>query len=67
MALPELKEIRKSFPLLIEEDVYYNGYHSEKSFGAASYFIKREKNILVDSPRFAAGLAEKIKSLGGIK
>lgn len=68
MALPELKEIRESFPLLIEEDVYYNGYHSEKSFGAASYFIKRENgNILVDSPRFAAALAEKIKSFGGIK
>ncbi len=66
--LPETKQVRESFPILIEDSVYYNGYHSEKSFGAASYFIKRENgNILVDSPRYAAGLAEKIKSLGGVK
>jgi glyoxylase-like metal-dependent hydrolase (beta-lactamase superfamily II)/ferredoxin len=66
--LPETKKVRESFPILIEDGVYYNGYHSEKSYGAASYFIQRSKgNILVDSPRYAEGLAEKIKSLGGVK
>ncbi|HMV45388.1 MAG TPA: MBL fold metallo-hydrolase [Leptospiraceae bacterium] len=65
--LPELKEIRLSFPKNIADTVYYNGYHSEKSYGAASYFIKREKgNILIDSPRFAMTLVENFKKLGGI-
>lgn len=67
-SLPANKQVRESFPILIEDDVYYNGYHSEKSFGAASYFIRRDNgNILVDSPRYASGLAEKIKSLGGVR
>lgn len=66
--LPELKQIRQSFPKPLNENVYYNGYHSERSYGAASYLIKREKgNILIDSPRYAASLIENIKSLGGIK
>lgn len=52
----------------IEGDVYYCGYHSERSYGAASYLILAESgNILVDSPRFARPLVRQIEALGGIQ
>lgn len=63
-----IKAIQNTFPLLIEENVYYCGYHSEKSFGAASYLIQRpEGNILIDSPRFAPPLVKQMEQMGGIR
>ncbi len=63
-----IKEIQQKFPLPIAENVYHCGYHSEKSFGAASYFIQREEgNILVDSPRFSPPLIKELEAKGGIK
>lgn len=35
----DIKDAQLSFPILVAENVYHCGYHSEKSFGAASYFI----------------------------
>src|SRR5207253_2008049 len=35
-----LRAATDSFPMLIEHNVYYNGFNSEKSFGANSYFIR---------------------------
>jgi len=56
------------FPRLIEDNVYHTGYHSEKSFGAASWLIQSsEGNILIDSPRMNAVLKKKIEALGGLK
>ena len=50
----KIKEVQKKFPLLIVDNIYHCGYHSEKSFGAASYLIQRDQgNILIDSPRFS--------------
>lgn len=47
----EIQQVQQSLPMLIAENVYHCGYHSEKSFGATSYFIQRDKgNVLVDSP-----------------
>lgn len=64
----DIREAQQSFPLLVEDGVYHCGYHSEKSFGAASYFIQRpEGNVLVDSPRFAPPLVKKLEALGGIR
>ena len=64
----DIKQAQQSFPLLIEDNVYYCGYHSELSYGAASYFIQREEgNILVDSPRFSPPLVKQIEAMGGIK
>lgn len=61
-------EVQDDFPLQISENVYYCGYHSKDSYGAASYFIHRpEGNILIDSPRFVSRLAEKFEKMGGIK
>ncbi|EAZ92805.1 MBL fold metallo-hydrolase [Crocosphaera chwakensis] len=63
-----IKEIQEKFPLPIAENVYHCGYHSEKSFGAASYFIEREEgNILIDSPRFSPPLVKQLEAKGGIK
>jgi len=47
--------------------VHYVGFHSKKSFGAASWLIRRPGgNILVDSPRFTPTLARRLEELGGV-
>ena len=62
-----LRSISNSFPLRIAESVYHCGFHSESTFGATSYLIKRkEGNILVDSPRFSPRLLKSIKALGKV-
>ncbi len=64
----DVKQVHQTFPIQIEDDVYYCGYHSESSFGAASYFIQRpEGNILIDSPRFTPPLVKQLEKLGGVK
>jgi len=57
-----------SYPELIDGNVYHCGFHSSKSFGATSYFVKREAgNLLVDSPRFEKPLVEKLEKMGGVQ
>jgi glyoxylase-like metal-dependent hydrolase (beta-lactamase superfamily II)/ferredoxin len=57
-----------AYPELVTENVFFCGFASESSYGASSYFIKREAgNILIDSPRFAKPLARQIEALGGVK
>ncbi|MBW4564489.1 MAG: MBL fold metallo-hydrolase [Mojavia pulchra JT2-VF2] len=64
----DIKIAQESFPILVEENVYHCGYHSEKSYGASSYFIQHpEGNILVDSPRFTPPLAKRFEEMGGIR
>lgn len=64
----DIQEVQETFPILVAENVYHCGYHSEKSFAAASYFINRpEGNILVDSPRFAPPLVKRLEAMGGIR
>lgn len=63
----KLTSIVESFPRLVADNVYHSGFHSEKSFGAASYLIVRpEGNVLVDSPRFTRPLVHRIEALGGV-
>ena len=63
----DVKTAQQSFPIAIEDNVYYCGYHSELSYGAASYFIQRkEGNVLIDSPRFTPPLVKQIEAMGGI-
>jgi glyoxylase-like metal-dependent hydrolase (beta-lactamase superfamily II)/ferredoxin len=63
-----LRRAMESFPLHLEGDVYYNGFNSEKSFGANSYFLRHEDgNWLVDSPRYTAHLVEAFERMGGIR
>lgn len=64
----DIKDAQQSFPILIDENVYHCGYHSEKSYGAASYFIQLpEGNVLVDSPRFTPPLVKNLEEMGGIR
>lgn len=60
-----------SFPQQISENVYYCGFNAEASFGAWSYLIMRPEkeggNVLIDSPRFATQLVNKIAAMGGVR
>ena len=63
----DIKPAAASYPELIEENVYFCGYASSHSYGAASYLILRpEGNILVDSPRYAHTLVRRLEELGGV-
>ena len=61
------REAARDLPVLIEGPVYRCGYSSESSYGAQSYFLRREGgNLLIDSPRFAAPLARRLDEMGGV-
>ncbi|GAB4850669.1 hypothetical protein Ancab_029980 [Ancistrocladus abbreviatus] len=69
---PDILEVQKTFPIPIDDrripGVHHCGYHSEKSYGAASYLIVHDEgNILVDSPRYSERLARNIEKLGGAR
>ncbi len=67
----DIRMVQAQFPLQIDENVFYCGYHSEKSFGAASYFIQRPAseggNVLIDSPRFTPPLVKRLAEMGGVR
>jgi glyoxylase-like metal-dependent hydrolase (beta-lactamase superfamily II)/ferredoxin len=64
----DLGAARAAFPERIDGEVYHCGYHAAASFGAASYLVRRDDgNILVDSPRYTAPLADRIAALGGVR
>jgi glyoxylase-like metal-dependent hydrolase (beta-lactamase superfamily II)/ferredoxin len=55
------------YPELVENDVFYSGFNSPKSYGAYSYFVRRASgNLLVDSPRFVKRLVSRFEELGGV-
>eukprot|EP00899_Mesostigma_viride_P017708 jgi/Mesvir1/25939/Mv20933-RA.1 len=76
---PDIKSAHASIPIPLDGDagassrlpgVYHCAYHSQRSYGAASYFIVREGgagNILIDSPRFNEQLANRLNALGGVR
>jgi glyoxylase-like metal-dependent hydrolase (beta-lactamase superfamily II) len=56
------------YPRLIEDDVYFCGFSSEKSYGARSYLIRHPAgNWMTDAPRFVPELADRIAELGGLR
>jgi glyoxylase-like metal-dependent hydrolase (beta-lactamase superfamily II)/ferredoxin len=61
------KEAAKKLPVEIAKGVFRCGYSSEDSYGAQSYFLRREDgNVLIDSPRAAAPLVKRLAELGGV-
>lgn len=63
-----LQAATQSFPLRLEAGVYYNGFNSEKSFGANSYFVQDPAgNWLIDSPRYTRHLEDAFERLGGVR
>ncbi|MFN8555156.1 MAG: MBL fold metallo-hydrolase [Candidatus Obscuribacterales bacterium] len=68
LANNEAKAVMADLPLLIEEDVYYCGFNSPKSYGGNSFFLKHpDGNWLIDSPKYLPHLVKQFKQLGGIK
>ena len=64
----QFTKAKTSFPLELEAGVFYNGFNSEKSFGANSYFVQHpEGNWLIDSPRYLKHLVDTFKLFGGIQ
>jgi glyoxylase-like metal-dependent hydrolase (beta-lactamase superfamily II)/ferredoxin len=65
---PKLQKAMESFPLLLEDEIYYCGFNSEKSFGGNSYFIAHPAgNWLIDSPRYMRQLVKAFQEKGGIR
>jgi glyoxylase-like metal-dependent hydrolase (beta-lactamase superfamily II)/ferredoxin len=65
----DVRDAVDALPDAITDDVFYCGYASESSYGAASYLVRREGGgggILVDSPRAARPLMDRIAALGGV-
>jgi glyoxylase-like metal-dependent hydrolase (beta-lactamase superfamily II) len=63
----EIQTVLDAYPELVDENVYFCGYASRKSYGASSYLIQRpEGNILIDSPRFSRPLVRRIEEMGGV-
>jgi glyoxylase-like metal-dependent hydrolase (beta-lactamase superfamily II)/ferredoxin len=63
----DVREGVDALPDAIEDEVYYCGYASESSYGASSYLVRRPGgNVLVDSPRAARPLMDRIERLGGV-
>lgn len=61
------REVMGDFPLPLEDEVYYCGFNSPKSYGGNSYFIRHpEGNWLVDSPKYIPQLVDKFERLCGI-
>ncbi|MGB3291810.1 MAG: MBL fold metallo-hydrolase [Phormidesmis sp.] len=66
----DIRQVQQRFPLQIDGNVFYCGYHSERSYGAASYFIQRpdsEGGVLIDSPRFTPPLVKQLEAMGGVR
>ena len=64
----QMRAATESFPIRIEGEVFYNGFNSEKSYGANSYFLRHpDGNWLIDSPRYMKKLEDFFERMGGVK
>ena len=65
--LHDLGAAQAAFPTVIDGPVLHCGWHAPESYGAASWLLLREEgNVLIDSPRFARPLVERLEQLGGV-
>lgn len=61
------REVLSDFPLPLENNVYYCGFNSRKSFGGNSYFVQSDDgNWLMDAPRYNRHLLKYFEDAGGI-
>lgn len=65
-----LRAARAAFPRPLDGPVSHCGWHSRKSFGAASWLFERPRarggNVLIDVPRWSAPLVRRLEELGGV-
>ncbi len=66
--------LETDFPLPVTKhpagNIYYCGWSAKSSFGASSWLIlspSHKANVMIDSPRWSAPLARRIKGMGGIQ
>ena len=58
----------RRFPLEMAPDVFFCGYTAEETFGAWAWLLRRpDGNVLVDAPRAATALMDRIDALGGVR
>ena len=58
----------RAFPERVADNVYFCGYASADSYGAASWLVTRpDGNVLIDSPRAASILMKRVAELGGVR
>jgi glyoxylase-like metal-dependent hydrolase (beta-lactamase superfamily II)/ferredoxin len=61
-------KVKHEFPLLLEDNVFYCGFNSPKSYGGNSYFVRHPAgNWLIDSPKYLPYLVEKFTQWGGVQ
>jgi glyoxylase-like metal-dependent hydrolase (beta-lactamase superfamily II)/ferredoxin len=64
----DARAVMADFPVPIEDNVYYNGFNSPKSYGGSSYFIRHPGgNWLVDAPKFLPHLVKVFGQWGGLR
>lgn len=57
-----------ALPEEVAPGLFRCGWAAESSYGAAAWLLVRaEGNVLVDSPRFARPLLERLRALGGVR
>jgi glyoxylase-like metal-dependent hydrolase (beta-lactamase superfamily II)/ferredoxin len=58
----------RAFPAPFAGEVHFCGYASADSYGASSWLVRRaDGNVLVDSPRAARVLMDRVAALGGVR
>jgi glyoxylase-like metal-dependent hydrolase (beta-lactamase superfamily II)/ferredoxin len=64
----DIADAISDFPLRLEQNVFYCGFNSPKSYGGNSYFVQHENgNWLIDSPRYTHSLVTALENLGGVR
>src|SRR5207245_10246708 len=64
----EVRDALATFPQRIDGPVHDCGLRAESSFGATSYLVLRPAgHVVVDSPRAAKPLLDRIEALGGAR
>lgn len=55
------------FPLELDEDLFHCGHNSRQTAGANAYLLRRATgNLMIDTPRWNEGLAERYERLGPV-
>ncbi len=66
----DAKAAARAFPIAVDgvPEVLFCGYAAAASYGASSWLVRRpDGNVLVDSPRAAAVLMDRVETLGGVR
>jgi glyoxylase-like metal-dependent hydrolase (beta-lactamase superfamily II)/ferredoxin len=68
VAKADVAAAARRFPVDVGGGVSFCGFTSKDSFGAWSWLVRRPRgNVLVDSPRAAGVLLDRIEALGGVR